>query len=106
MDVYSYNTLGIVYGNSSNHSNVTILYDNITFNGVQMGYNPYGKFVINNCNVTIKNMDDVNCEEAFEAKDIEISGNASITSNSASFPLFFMTVISLLQHLQFYLIAE
>lgn len=89
MDVYSYNTLGIVYGNSSNHSNVTILYDNITFNGVQMGYNPYGKFVINNCNVTLQDMDNVNCEEAFEAKDIEISGNTSITSSSASFPLFF-----------------
>lgn len=89
MNVTCCNTKGIVAAeNSSNYSKVTICYDNITFNGVQMGYNPYGKFIITNCNVNIQDTNGVTCAEAFEGSYIELGGTTSIISNATNFPLF------------------
>ena len=84
------NTYGIVCCPASNeYADVLIEYNNVIFNGVQMGYNQYGSLRIIDSIVTIEQTNGVEPQEAGEAAHIEVGGNTTITSTSSSCGLFY-----------------
>lgn len=76
------------------YDDIYLEYNNITFNGVQLIYNPFGKSKIKDSNITIKNLNGKSAEEVAECKYIELDGNITINSsanNSAIFAFRFDT---------------
>lgn len=89
MNVTHTNTHGIIYAKGDHlYDNIEIIYDNITFNGTQLSYNPFGKIKIIDCNITIENKNNINAQEVAECNQIEIGGNTTILSNSTTFSMF------------------
>lgn len=90
INLTSCNTYGIVCcPSSSEYSDVLIEYNNITFNGVELGYNPYGSLRIIDSIITIEQTNGVEPQEAGEAAHIEVGGNTTITSTTSSCGLFY-----------------
>lgn len=89
VDIIVPNSYGMVCGKKDSiYSDFVLEYNNVIFNGVELGYNPYGKCYVINSNITIKDMDGVLGQEAIEANNVFLSGNVTFNSSSANFPLF------------------
>lgn len=90
LDIVCTSEFGVIkFPALSEYKNTMLEYINIKFNGVQFGYNPYGKLKIIDCIVTIEDTNGISAQEAGEAAEVEIGGNTTITSNAKSFGLFF-----------------
>lgn len=56
------------------YDEIVTIYDNITFNGVQLSFNPYGVVKISNSVITIENTNGIECQEVCEAERVIIGG--------------------------------
>ena len=70
------------------YEEIVTIYDNITFNGTQVSFNPYGVVKINNSIITIEDMNGIKCQEVCEAERVIIGGKTNISSSSSDFQLF------------------
>lgn len=70
------------------YDEIVTIYDNITFNGVQLSFNPYGVVKISNSVITIENTNGIECQEVCEAERVIIGGKTNISSDSTNFSLF------------------
>lgn len=90
MNIVYTNTNGVVYVPLNKQcAQVVVTYDNVTFNGTELSYNPYGTTKIINSYIIIENMNNQSAQEVCESDKIIIGGNTTITSESSSAPLFF-----------------
>lgn len=84
LKITGYNYYGVIYvPDSSNYKNTTIEYNNITYQGPQISFNPYGLTRFVDCNITIEDSYATGNEVA-ECNQIEIGGNTTITHKSTS----------------------
>ncbi len=89
MDISSANPLGVInVPSEASYSDVVVEYINITFNGVQLSYNYYGKTKIKDAAINIKNYNNVQAQRVANCTNIEIDGNTNITSESTQSSLF------------------
>lgn len=70
------------------YDEIVTIYDNVTFNGTKLSYNPYGTIKINNSKITIEDTSGTSCQEVCEAERVIIGGKTNISSNSSDFSLF------------------
>ena len=63
-------------------------YDNITFNGTQLSFNPYGVVQIRNSIITIEDTNGIKAQEVCDASRVIIGGKTNISSTAVSYPLF------------------
>lgn len=90
INIVNISRYGIIYVPLDiNCCNVLTEYTNVTFNGVEMIYNPYGKSKIIDCNITIERTLGVETQEVCESDIIEIGGTTTISSTSSRFTLFY-----------------
>lgn len=84
LKITGYNYYGVIYvPDSSSYKNTTVEYNNITYQGPQISFNPYGLTRFINANITIEDSYATGNEVA-ECKQIEIGGNTTITHKSTS----------------------
>ena len=69
-------------------SDIVTIYDNVTFNGTQLSFNPYGVVKITNSNITIADTNNVKSQEVCDAQRVIIGGKTNISSSATSYPLF------------------
>ena len=83
------NIYGIVcVPEADSYDEIVTIYDNVTFNGTKLSFNPYGTVKINNSTITIEDTDEIPAQEVCEAERIIIGGKTNISSNSTDFSLF------------------
>lgn len=81
---------GIIYvPQEEAYKDLIIECDNMTFNGIEVIFNPYGKAKIINSNIVIETTSGIVSQEVCEANTIEIGGNTTIYSTSNYFSLFY-----------------
>lgn len=84
MDVTGYNYYGIIYVPESNdYKNIIIEYNNITYIGPQISFNPNGLTRFIDCNITIQD-NYASGNEVAECNKIEIGGNTTILHKSTA----------------------
>ena len=89
MKIVNVNIYGIVsVPVGVSNQEIVNIYDNITFNGTQLAFNPYGTVKINNSIISIEDSGDIKAQEVAEALRIIIGGKTSISSVSGSYPIF------------------
>ena len=89
MDIEYTNSFGIFYAKESvDYKDVVLIYDNITFTGTKLSYNPYGTVKISNSNINIKSVNSIEPQEVCDTNIIIIGGNTNISSSSINYPLF------------------
>lgn len=82
LKITGYNYYGVIYvPDASGYKNTTIEYNNITYQGPQISFNPYGLTRFINANITIEDSYATGNEVA-ECNQIEIGGNTTITHKS------------------------
>lgn len=82
LKITGYNYYGVIYvPDASGYKNTTIEYNNITYQGPQISFNPYGLTRFIDANVTIEDSYATGNEVA-ECNQIEIGGNTTITHKS------------------------
>lgn len=90
MNIISPNCYGIIYVPlDKNYANTLIIYDNISFNGTQLAYNPYGKVKIVDSKIIIEETMQMTSQEVCEANYVLIGGVTTIDSKSTSSSLFY-----------------
>lgn len=83
MKVIGRNYYGIIYvSEGTNHQNVIVTYDNITYTGPQITYHPSGLSIYNNLNITIVDSPACVANEVAETAKLQIGGNTTIVHNS------------------------
>lgn len=83
------NTNGVVYVPLDTKCSETIVtYDNVTFNGTKLSYNPYGTTKIIDSYVVIESINSKTPQEVCSSDHIIIGGNTTISSDSTNTPLF------------------
>lgn len=82
LKITGYNYYGVIYvPDSSGYKNTTVEYNNITYQGPQISFNPYGLTRFINANITIEDSYATGNEVA-ECNQIEIGGKTTITHKS------------------------
>ena len=90
MKIISSHGYGVIYVPSHpNYSNVVVEYNNIDFSGVELSCNYYGTTKIINSVIEAKDTNNVSVQKVCDSNRIIIGGNATITSNSNTNPVFF-----------------
>ncbi len=89
INIINPNTYGVVYiPQEEKYQKVTIEYNNITFNGTQLSYNPFGTTKIIDSNITIEETNGILARAVTESNKVEIGGNTNIESNATNSTLF------------------
>ena len=84
LKITGYNYYGVIYvPDSSNYKNTAVEYNNLTYLGPQISFNPWGLTRFINANITIEDSYATGNEVA-ECNQIEIGGNTTITHKSTS----------------------
>lgn len=84
LKITGYNYYGVIYvPDASGYKNTTVEYNNITYQGPQISFNPYGLTRFINANITIEDSYATGNEVA-ECNQIEIGGKTTITHKSTS----------------------
>lgn len=84
LKITGYNYYGVIYvPDASGYKNTTVEYNNITYQGPQISFNPYGLTRFINANITIEDSYATGNEVA-ECNKIEIGGKTTITHKSTS----------------------
>ncbi len=90
MDINYTNPFGVIYVPlDSNYSGILTFYNNISFIGTELSYNPYGTTKIVDCNISIETVNEVSSEEVCESNSVIIGGNTNISSSSLNSTLFY-----------------
>lgn len=85
LNVTGNNYYGIIYvPEATTYNNVTTSYDNITYVGPQMIFNPNGTTIITNSNITVGDSSLVTGNEVAECNKLKLGGNTTILHKSAS----------------------
>lgn len=83
------NIYGIICVPTIDSSNdIVIIYENITFNGTKLSFNPYGTIKISDSYINVANTNSIEAQEVCEGSHIIIGGKTNISSSSTNFPLF------------------
>lgn len=89
INIINPNTYGVVYiPQEEKYQKVTIEYNNITFNGTQLSYNPSGTTKVIDSNITIEETNGILAKAVTESNKVEIGGNTNIESSATSSTLF------------------
>lgn len=89
MNIIHTNNHSVIYVRGDHdYDDIYLEYDNITFTGVQLAYNPFGSVKIKNCNVNMQSLNEKNAEEVAECKNIELEGNVTIRSSATNSAIF------------------
>ncbi len=89
MNIVHTNNHSMIYVRGDHtYDDIYLEYNNITFNGVQLIYNPFGKSKIKDSNITIKKLNGKSAEEVAECKYIELEGNITINSSATNSAIF------------------
>lgn len=84
------NIYGVIYVPlDQEYSNILVVYENITFNGTELSFNPYGTTKIVDSIITIEETNGVKSEEVCESNYVIIGGNTTISSSSPDNSLFY-----------------
>ncbi len=90
MKIIYTNIYGVVYVPLNKSYNQTIIiYNNVTFNGTQLSFNPYGTTQIIDSNITIEDTNSISAQEVCESNQVIIGGSTNITNKSLNNPLFY-----------------
>ena len=90
MNIISSSTYGVVYVPSHpNYSNLTIEYNNVNFNGVELSCNYYGVTKIIDSLVSASDTNGISVRKVCDSNRIIIGGNTTITSSSNTNTVFF-----------------
>ena len=91
MNVIGRNYYGIIYvSENTNHQNVIVTYENVTYSGPQITYHPSGLSIYKNLNINIVASTACPANEVAETFQLEIGGNTTITHNSTSNSTFWL----------------
>ena len=90
MNIISSHTYGVVYVPSHpNYSNLTIEYNNVNFNGVELSCNYYGITKIIDSLISVEATNSVEAKKVCDSNRLIIGGNTTITSSSSTNVVFF-----------------
>ena len=90
MNIISSHTHGVVYVPSHpNYSKLTVEYNNVNFNGVELSCNYYGVTKIVDSIITASDTNGVTAQKVCDSNRIIIGGNSTITSSSNTNTVFF-----------------
>ena len=90
MNIISSHTYGVVYVPSHpNYSKLTVEYNNVNFNGVELSCNYYGVTKIVDSIITVSDTNGVTAQKVCDSNRIIIGGNSTITSSSNTNTVFF-----------------
>lgn len=85
MNIVGYNYYGTIYvPENTAYKNIVIEYNNITYNGPQISFNPVGLTRFVDCDINIVDSTTTVGNEVAECNKIEIGGNTSIIHRSKS----------------------
>lgn len=85
MTIINANTYGVIYAPSNSlYNKLVVEYNNITFNGTQLSFNPYGTTRIIDSIITIEATEGINSEEVCQSSIVEIGGMTIISSSSTT----------------------
>ncbi len=91
MKIVSCHPYGVIYVPSDAlYSGVTVEYNNITFNGVQLSYNYYGITKIIDSEVTVEDTNSIAAQRVCDCNKIIIGGKSNITSNATTSTVFLL----------------
>lgn len=83
------NTHSVIYVRGDHdYDDIYLEYNNITFVGVQLVYNPFGSVKIKDSNITMKLLNEKSAEEVAECKNILLEGNITIRSSATNSAIF------------------
>lgn len=89
MIIVNANPAGIISVETSvSNKEMVHIYDNISFKGTQLAFNPYGTVKITNSVITIEDTNGIKAQEVCEAERLIIGGRTNISSSATSYPLF------------------
>ena len=89
MIIININIYGIIsVPTGISNQGIVNIYDNITFKGTQLAFNPYGTVKITNSYITIEDTNGIKAQEVCEAERVIIGGKTNISSSATSYPLF------------------
>ena len=91
MKIVSCHPYGVIYVPSDAlYSGVTVEYNNITFNGVQLSYNYYGITKIVDSEVTVEETNSIAAQRVCDCNRIIIGGKSNITSSATTSTVFLL----------------
>ncbi len=91
MKIVSSHPYGVIYVPSDAlYSSVTVEYNNITFNGVQLSYNYYGITKIIDSEITVESTNSVEAQRVCDCNKIIIGGKSNITSSATTSTVFLL----------------
>lgn len=89
MKIVNVNVYGIVcVPEDDSYDEVVTIYDNVTFNGTKLSFNPYGTVKISDCVINIADTDGVKSQAVCDANRVIIGGKTNISSSSSEYSLF------------------
>lgn len=89
MNINYTNIYGVMYTPTDRaYAGIIVVYNDITFNGTQLSFNPYGTTKIVDSIITIEETNGVKSQEVCESDYIILGGNTIISSNSPDNSLF------------------
>lgn len=90
IDIIGLHTYGVIYvPQETIYKNVIIEYNNITYTGIQLSYNPYGTTKIIDATVIIEDTNGTSGEEVTESDQVIIGGNTTINNSSSNNSVFY-----------------
>ena len=91
MKIISCHPYGVIYVPSDAlYSNVSVEYNNITFNGVQLSYNYYGVTKIIDSTVTVEETNSIAAQRVCDCNKIIIGGKSNIASSATTSTVFLL----------------
>ena len=89
MKIINSNIYGIIYVPlDDSYDEIVTIYDNVTFNGTQLSFNPYGTVKITNSTITVEDTNGISSQKVCDAERVIIGGKTNISSSAANYPLF------------------
>jgi len=85
MEIFGYNCHGIVHiPDSSTYSDVTLIYENVNYTGIQLIEAKKSTAIIRDCNINLISGHSLHPSEVAAALHVRLEGNVSIVKNAAS----------------------
>lgn len=88
INIVSSNVNGVIYTPGESKYKVEVEYNNITFNGVRLSFNPYGKTKIIDCNINVSSSGEIDGKDVCQSDHIVIGGRTTIEIESSATQMF------------------
>lgn len=90
IDIIGSHTYGVMYVEQSTlFKDILVEYNNITYTGAELSFNPYGTTKIIDATITIEDKNGITCGEVCDSDHVIIGGTTNITSAAVNCSVFY-----------------